>query len=74
MSFLVSISKLINICFYFAMLPFLRGCLIFVLILKKLCTFTSRISPHYKRLVRVITLNYYFILYTSIIIILCYNK
>ena len=54
MGFLVSISKLINICFCFAMLPFLRGCLIFVLVLKKLCTFTSRISPHYKRLVRVI--------------------
>ena len=72
MGFLVSISKLINICFCFAMLPFLRGCLIFVLVLKKLCTFTSRISPHYKRLVRIITLNYYFILYTSII--LCYNK
>ena len=75
MGFLVSISKLINICFCFAMLPFLRGCLIFVLVLKKLCTFTSRISPHYKRLVRVITLNYnLYNLYTSIIVILCYNK
>lgn len=73
--YLVGISKLINICFCFPMLPFLRGCLIFVLILKKLCTFTSRISPHYKRLVRVITLNYnLYNLYTSIIVILCYNK
>lgn len=73
--YLVGISKLINICFCFPILPFLRGCLIFVLILKKLCTFTSRISPRYKRLVRVITLNYnLYDLYTSIIVILWYNK
>ena len=41
------------ICIMFFFWPLYRGCLIFVLIQKILCTITSRINLHYKTLVRI---------------------